>query len=79
MCCYDIFLPPGSFVFPLFGGVGVDDVCPETLQVAGKRQVLSEVHLVTERSGVLGLDACVAQQRLENDLRVGRQTSRHKR
>lgn len=32
--------------------------------------MLSKIHLVTKRSGVLGLDACVAQQRLENNLRV---------
>ena len=31
--------------------------------------MLSKIHLVTKRSGVLGLDACVAQQRLENNLR----------
>lgn len=67
--CLGLIVPPGSFVLPLFGGVGVHDVCPETLQVSRKRQMLSKVHLVAERSGVLGLDACVAQQRLENNLR----------
>jgi len=36
--------------------------------------VLSEIHLVTQWSGVLGLGACVAQQRLENNLREGKQT-----
>ena len=66
-----MIVPPGSFVLPLFGGVRVHDVCPETLQVSRKRQMLSKVHLVAERSGVLGLDACVAQQRLENNLRGG--------
>lgn len=40
--------------------------------------MLSKIHLVAKRSGVLGLDACVAQQRLENNLRVKKNISRHK-
>ena len=61
-------LPSGSFILALFGGVRVHDVCPETLQGTGEGEVLSKVHLVAERGGVLGLDPSVAQQRLEDHL-----------
>lgn len=61
-------LPPGSLVFPLFGRIGVHNVGSQTVQVARKGQMFSEIHLVAEWGGVLGLDTRVAQQRFENNL-----------
>lgn len=63
MClsCFRTVLPPGSLVFALLGGIRVGNVCSEALEVARKRQVLSKIHLIAKRSGILGLDACVAQ------------------
>lgn len=69
MCIFFPSLPPGSFVFALLGGVRVNNVCSKTLKIARKRQVLSKIHLITKWSCVLSLDACVVQQRLENNLR----------
>lgn len=65
---YLVNLPFQPFIFPLFGCVRVHNVCSETLQGAGEGEVLSKIHLVAERSGILRLDPCVTQQRLEHNL-----------
>lgn len=66
----DIDLPPGLFVLAFFRGVRVNNIGSETLKVARKRQMLPKIHLVTKRGSVLSLDASVAQQRLENNLKI---------